>query len=312
MITVLAGGVGAARFLEGLVQVVSQEQITVIANTGDDHDFYGLHVSPDIDIVIYTLAGIVDKRNGWGISNDTYNTMQQLTSYGYEDWFLLGDRDLATHIHRTNLLRQGKTLSEVTEILCHYYGLLKENKYVRILPMSDQPVATHIQTPVGLLYFDEYLVKHRSADEVQDVIFVGADKARPAPGVLDALKQAKTILIAPSNPIVSIGTILAIPGIQDALHHANGTVVAVSPIVGGAPIKGPADKLMRGMGHEVSAVGVARCYQDFLDVMVIDTQDAHLAKQIEALGIATVVTNTIMSDDTAKANLARTVLDAVL
>ncbi len=312
MIAVLAGGVGAARFLEGLVQVVSQEQITVIANTGDDHDFYGLHVSPDIDIVMYTLAGIVDKRNGWGISNDTYNTMQQLTSYGYEDWFLLGDRDLATHIHRSNLLRQGKTLSEVTEILCRHYGLLKENKHVRILPMSDQPVATYIQTPVGLLYFDEYLVKHRSADEVQDIIFVGADKAKPAPGVLDALKQAKTILIAPSNPLVSIGTILAIPGIQDALHHASGTVVAVSPIVGGAPIKGPADKLMRGMGHEVSAVGVARCYQDFLDVMVIDTQDAHLAKQIEALGIATVVTNTIMSDDTAKANLARTVLHAVL
>jgi LPPG:FO 2-phospho-L-lactate transferase len=312
MIAVLAGGVGAARFLEGLVQVVSQEQITVIANTGDDHDFYGLHVSPDIDIVMYTLAGIVDKRNGWGISNDTYNTMQQLTSYGYEDWFLLGDRDLATHIHRTNLLRQGKTLSEVTEILCRHYGLLKENKPVRILPMSDQPIATHIQTPVGLLYFDEYLVKHRSADEVQDVIFVGADKAKPAPGVLDVLKQAKTILIAPSNPIVSIGTILAIPGIRDTLHHASGTVVAISPIVGGAPIKGPADKLMRGMGHEVSAVGVARCYQDFLDVMVIDTQDAHLAKQIEALGIATVVTNTIMSDDAAKANLARTVLHAVL
>jgi LPPG:FO 2-phospho-L-lactate transferase len=258
MIAVLAGGVGAARFLEGLVQVVSQEQITVIANTGDDHDFYGLHVSPDIDTVMYTLAGIVDKRNGWGISNDTYNTMQQLTSYGYEDWFLLGDRDLATHIHRTNLLRQGKTLSEVTEILCRHYGLLKENQPVRILPMSDQPIATHIQTPVGLLYFDEYLVKHRSADEVQDVIFVGADKAKPAPGVLDVLKQAKTILIAPSNPIVSIGTILAIPGIRDTLHHASGTVVAISPIVGGAPIKGPADKLMRGMGHEVSAVGVAR------------------------------------------------------
>jgi LPPG:FO 2-phospho-L-lactate transferase len=231
--------------------------------------------------------------------------MHQLTSYGYEDWFLLGDRDLATHIHRTNLLRQGKTLSEVTEILCRYYGLLKQ---VRVLPMSDQPVATHIQTPAGLLYFDEYLVKRRCADEVQSVIFVGADKAKPAPDVLDTLKQAKTILIAPSNPIVSIGTILAIPGIQDALCHASGKVVAVSPIVAGVPIKGPADKLMRGMGHEVSAVGVARCYQDFLDVMVIDTQDAHLAKQIEALGIVTVATNTIMSDDDAKANLARTVL----
>jgi LPPG:FO 2-phospho-L-lactate transferase len=306
MIAVLAGGVGAARFLEGLVQAVShsQEPITVIANTGDDHDFYGLHVSPDIDTVMYTLAGIVDQHNGWGIRDDTYNTMQQLTSYGYEDWFLLGDRDLATHIHRTNLLQQGKTLSEVTEILCRHYGLPTENKPVRILPMSDQPVATHIQTPTGLLYFDEYLVKHRCADEVQDVIFMGADKAKPAPGVLDALQQARTILIAPSNPIVSISTILAIPGIRDALQHTSSPVIAVSPIVAGAPIKGPADKLMRGMGHEVSAVGVARCYQDFLDIMVIDNQDAHLAQQITVLGIATVVTHTIMSDAAAKAELA--------
>src|SRR5215472_8082249 len=180
MITVLAGGVGAARFLQGVVQVVPQEQITVIANTGDDREFYGLHVSPDVDIVMYTLAGIVNQAQGWGIQDDTYTTMQQLTSYGNESWFQLGDRDLATHIHRTNLLRQGKTLSEVTEILCRYYGLLKENNQVRILPMSDQTVATHIQTPVGLLYFDEYLVKRRCADEVQDVIFVGADKAKPA------------------------------------------------------------------------------------------------------------------------------------
>jgi LPPG:FO 2-phospho-L-lactate transferase len=306
MIVVFAGGVGAARFLQGLVHVVPQEQITVIANTGDDHDFYGLHVSPDIDIIMYTLAGIVDEHNGWGIRNDTYNTMQQLTSYGYEDWFLLGDRDLATHIHRTNLLRQGKMLSEATDILRCHFGLK-----LRILPMSDQPIATHIQTPAGLLHFEEYLVKRRSADEVQDVIFVGANKAKPTPGVLDALKQAKAILIAPSNPIVSIGTILSVPGIQDVLHQASGTVVAVSPIVGGAPIKGPADKLMRGMGHEVSAVGVAHCYREFLDAMVIDVQDAHLIKQIEALGIATVVTNTIMRDDVTKANLARTVLQAV-
>jgi len=311
MIAVLAGGVGGARFLQGLVQVAPQEQITVIANTGDDHGFYGLHVSPDVDTVMYTLAGIVDEHNGWGIRNDTYNTMQQLTSYGYEDWFQLGDRDLATHIHRTNLLRQGKTMSQVTDILCQHFGLHKENYQLRILPMSDQPIATHIQTPAGLLHFEEYLVKRRSADEVQDVIFIGADKAKPAPGILDALKQAKAILIAPSNPIVSIGTILAVPGIKDVLHQTSGTVIAVSPIVGGAPIKGPADKLMRGMGHEVSAVGVARCYRDFLDVMVIDTQDAHLVNQIEALGIAPVVTDTIMRDATAKANLARTVLHAV-
>jgi LPPG:FO 2-phospho-L-lactate transferase len=305
MIAVLAGGVGAARFLQGLVQVMPQEQTTVIANTGDDRDFYGLHVSPDIDIVMYTLAGIVDPHNGWGIRNDTYNTMHQLTNYGYEDWFLLGDRDLATHIHRTHLLRQGKTLTEVTDILRQHFGLK-----LRILPMSDQPIATHIQTPAGLLHFEEYLVKRHSADEVQDVLFIGADKAQPAPGVLDALKQAQAILIAPSNPIVSIGSILAIPGIRNILQQTSGTVVAVSPIVAGAPIKGPADKLMRGMGYEVSALGIAHCYRDFLDVMVIDTQDAEIAKQIEALDIATVVTNTIMRDDVTKANLARIVLQA--
>lgn len=305
MIVVLAGGVGAARFLQGIVQVIPQEHITAIVNTGDDRDFYGLRVSPDIDIVMYTLAGIVDEEHGWGIRNDTYNTMQQLTQYGNEDWFMLGDRDLATHIHRTNLLRQGKTPSEITEDMRNHLGLK-----LRVLPMSDQPVATHIQTPAGLLHFQEYMVKRRCSDEVQDVVFVGATAARPAPGVLDAIKQAEAILIAPSNPIVSIGSILAIPGIHDTLHEASGMIVAVSPIVGGAPIKGPADKLMSGLGMNVSAVGVARCYRDFLDVMVLDTQDAHLASEIEDLGIPTVVTNTIMRDSEAKAALARDVLKA--
>ncbi len=305
MIVVLAGGVGAARFLEGLVQVVPQERLTVIVNTGDDRDFYGLHVSPDLDIVMYTLAGIVDEAHGWGIRNDTYNTMQQLTRYGNEDWFMLGDRDLATHIHRTSMLRQGKTLSEVTDELRRQFGL-----NIRILPMSDQPVATHIQTPIGLLHFQEYMVKRRCADEVLDVAFVGVNESQPAPGVLDAIKDAEAILIAPSNPIVSIGSILAVPGIHDMLHEASGMVVAVSPIVGGAPIKGPADKLMRGLGMEVSAVGVARCYRDFLDVLVIDEQDAHLLSRIEDLGIPTVATNTIMRDSAAKAALARKVLEA--
>jgi LPPG:FO 2-phospho-L-lactate transferase len=305
MIVVLAGGVGAARFLQGLVQVVPQERLAVIVNTGDDRDFYGLHVSPDLDIVMYTLAGIVDETHGWGIHNDTYNTMQQLTRYGNEDWFMLGDRDLATHIHRTKLLRQGKTLSKVTEELRGLLGLS-----IRILPMTDQAVATHIQTPIGLLHFQEYMVKRRCTDEVLDVVFVGANESQPAPGVLDAIKEAEAILIAPSNPIVSIGSILAIPGIHDALHEASGTVVAVSPIVGGAPIKGPADKLMHGLGMEVSAVGVARCYRDFLDVMVIDEQDAHLLSEIEDLGIPAVATNTIMRDGAAKAALARKVLEA--
>src|SRR5689334_20571388 len=305
MIVVLAGGVGAARFLEGLVQVVPQERLTVIGNTGDDRDFYGLHVSPDLDIVMYTLAGVVDETHGWGIRNDSHNTMQQLTHYGNEDWFMLGDRDLATHIHRTNLLRQGKTLSEVTEELRNCFGLA-----IRILPMTDQAVATHIQTPVGLLHFQEYMVKRRCADAVLDVVFVGASESRPGPGVLDAIKDAEAILIAPSNPIVSIGSILAIPGIHDALHEASGMVVAISPIVGGAPIKGPADKLMSGLGIEVSAVGVARCYRDFLDVMVIDEQDAHLLERVEDLGIPAVATNTIMRDAASKAALARAVLDA--
>ncbi len=305
MIVVLAGGVGAARFLQGVTQVVPQQEITVIVNTGDDRDFYGLHVSPDIDIVMYTLAGIVDESHGWGIRDDTHYTMQQLTSYGNEDWFLLGDRDLATHIHRTNLLRQGKTLSEVTDNLRSRLGLA-----LRVLPMSDQPVTTHIQTPAGLLHFQEYMVKRRTADKVQGVVFVGASEARPAPGVLDAIKEAEAILIAPSNPIVSIGTLLAVPGIHDALHEAQGMVVAVSPIIGGAPIKGPADKLMGGLGMDVSAVGVARCYRDFLDVMVIDEQDAQLSATIEDLGIPTLVTNTIMRDDTSKAALARSVLQA--
>jgi LPPG:FO 2-phospho-L-lactate transferase len=304
MIVVLAGGVGAARFLQGLVQVIPQERLTVIVNTGDDRDFYGLHVSPDLDIVMYTLAGVVDEAHGWGIRNDSHNTMQQLTHYGNEDWFLLGDRDLATHIHRTKLLRQGRSLSEVTEELRNYFGL-----HMRILPMTDRAVATHIQTPVGLLHFEEYMVKRHCSDEVQDVVFVGARESRPAPGVVDAIKKAEAILIAPSNPIVSIGSILAVPGIHDALHEASGMVVAVSPIVSGAPIKGPADKLMRGLSMEVSAVGVARCYRDFLDVMVIDKQDEHLLSEIEDLGIPAVATNTIMHDMAAKAALAHKVLE---
>jgi LPPG:FO 2-phospho-L-lactate transferase len=305
MIVVLAGGVGAARFLQGIVQVVPQQEITVVVNTGDDRDFYGLHVSPDSDIILYTLSGIVNETHGWGIANDTYNTMQQLTRYDNEDWFLLGDRDIATHIHRTAMLKQGKTLSETVDDLRSHLGL-----NLRILPMSNAPIATHIQTPDSLIHFQEYMVKRRCADPVQNVVFVGANEAKPAPGVLDALKQADAILLAPSNPIVSIGSILAVPGIHDALHEASGMIVAVSPIIGGAPIKGPADKLMSGLGMEVSAVGVARCYRDFLDVMVIDEQDASLSSRIEDLGIPTVITNTVMHDNETKAALARTVLQA--
>src|SRR6266851_1242423 len=305
MIVVLAGGGGAIRNIQGVVQVVPQDRITAIVNTGDDRDFYGLHVSPDLDIVMYTLAGIVEETHGWGFHNDTYNTMQQLTRYGNEDWFKLGDRDLATHVHRTNLLRQGKTLSEVTEDLRKHFGLA-----MSILPMTNQPVATHIQTPVGLLHFQEYMVKRHCADEVQDVNFIGAHESQPAPGVLDTITEAEAILIAPSNPIVSIGSILAVPGIHDALHEASGMVVAVSPIIGGTPIKGPADKLMSGLNMEVSAVGVGRYYRDFLEVMLIYERDGHLLIKIEDLGIPVVATNTIMRDSVAKKALDLKVLEA--
>lgn len=305
MIVVLAGGVGAARFLQGVVQLVPQEELIVIGNTGDDREFYGLHVSPDLDIVLYTLAGLVNESQGWGILDDTYHAMQQLTSYGNEDWFALGDRDLATHIHRTQLLHAGKTLSEVTDDLRQHLGL-----NLRLLPMSNQSVQTHILTPAGLLHFEEYFAKRKCSDPVQDVQFVGASDAKPAPGVLDAIKDAEAILIAPSNPIVSIGSILSIPGIHDALHEASGMVVAISPLVGGSPIKGPADKLMSGLHMEVSAVGVARFYRDFLDVMVIDQQDAHLLDAIEDLGIPALATDTIMRDLAAKAALAHAVLEA--
>jgi len=221
MIVVLAGGVGAARFLQGVVQVVPPQQLTVIVNTGDDRDFYGLHVSPDSDIVIYTLADIVDETHGWGIRNDTYNAMQQLTSYGNENWFELGDRDLATHIHRTNLLRQGKSLSGITDELCKQFGL-----QLRILPMSDQSIQTHIQTPGGLIHFEEYFVKRWYQDPVNAVRFAGASEAEPAPGVTQAIASAQAVLIAPSNPVTSIGPILAVPGIREgagANHRLGGS-----------------------------------------------------------------------------------------
>src|SRR5437588_1258621 len=218
---------------------------------------------------------------------------------------MLGHRALTTQFYRANVPRQGKTASKVPGDLCKQFCL-----EIRLLHMSDQPVATHIRTPAGLLHFQEYMVQRHCVDEVQEVIFVGADQARPAPGVLDALKDAEAILLAPSNPIVSIGSILAIPGIHDVLHEVSGMVVAVSPIIAGAPIKGPADKLMSGLEMEASAVGVARCYRDFLDVMVIDEQDAHLAAKIEDLGIPTKATNTIMRDEESKAALARKTLEA--
>lgn len=305
MIVTLAGGVGAARFLEGLARVVPPASLTIIVNTGDDIDLYGLRISPDLDIVMYTLAGLVHAGQGWGIQDDTFHVLEMLKRYGHDAWFLLGDRDLATHLHRTLLLQQGKTLSEVSDQIRRALGLES-----RFLPMSDDRVTTRILTPTGSLHFQEYLVQRHASDPVEGVQFAGIGDALPAPGVLEAIREAEAVILAPSNPIVSIGTILGVPGVRMALRETAAPIVAISPIVGGAPIKGPADKLMSGMGLEVSAVGVADCYRDFLDVLIIDQVDAALAPVIEAKGCRVVVMDTIMRGLPEKEALARAALAA--
>lgn len=299
MIVVLAGGVGAARFLEGVVQVVPPEDVTAIVNTGDDIEMHGLHISPDVDIVTYTLGGIIEESQGWGIRGDSTASMEMLTMLGGEAWFKLGDRDLAVHIRRSQRLREGATLSQVSDEIRQALGVR-----VRILPMSNDAVRTHIQTPAGLIHFQHYLVQRHAKDEVLGVVFEGAGQARPAPGVLEAIAEAEQILIAPSNPIVSVGTILAVPGIGEALQSIAAPISAVSPIVGGAAIKGPAAPLMRASGYEVSALGVAHCYQGLVDSLVIDHADAALADAIRALGMRVVITNTIMRGPVEKRALA--------
>lgn len=305
VIVVLAGGVGAARFLEGLVRVVPPSEIVVVGNTADDAEFYGLHVSPDLDIVCYTLAGIVEERQGWGVRGDTTAVLEGLRRYGHDTWFLLGDRDLATHIHRTHLLRQGVPLSAVTDSIRRALGI-----ECRIVPMSDDRVETMVRTPAGWLAFQEYFVRRRAADEVLEIAFAGIERARPAPGVLEAIGAAAMVLIAPSNPIVSIGPILAVPGVRAALRESPARVAAVSPIVGGVAIKGPADRMLRALGHDVSPAGVAMAYQDILDALVLDRVDAALAPRVEEMGIVAVVTDTIMRDLPSKEALARAALAA--
>ncbi|MBI1885008.1 MAG: 2-phospho-L-lactate transferase [Chloroflexi bacterium] len=303
MITALAGGVGAARFLQGLLQVVRGEDLTIVSNTGDDCEFYGLHVSPDVDIVLYHLAGVADEERGWGIRGDTFHVLDALAALGYETWFRLGDRDLATCLHRTRLLREGRTLSEATAEIARGLGL-----ECTVLPMSDDPVRTKIVTGEGVLDFQDYFVKRAAAVPIQDITFDGAKRARPAPGVLEAIRDADAVVVAPSNPLVSVGPILAVPGIREALSETAARVAAVSPIVGGGVIKGPADRMLREMGHEASAAQVGRLYRDFLDVLIIDQADADLRPDIEASGLEVVVTDTIMRDMEKKAALARAAL----
>jgi len=304
MITTLAGGVGAAKLLMGLTRVMKPEDLTAIVNTGDDIQLHGLHISPDLDIAAYTLAGMVDEEKGWGIRGDTFHCLDGLRRLTGSEWFNLGDGDLATHIFRTNCLRSGATLTEVTVEITRALGVK-----TRILPMTDDRFETRIVTKGGTMHFEEYMVKRGAKDEVLGVELFGADKANPAPGVVEAIEEAERVVVCPSNPVVSIGTILAVKGIRGALKRTKAQKVAVSPIIAGVPVKGPADKLLRGLGREVSAFGVAELYGDFLDTFIIDYADADEKERIERLGVEVKVTNTLMRSLEDKVRLARVVLE---
>lgn len=302
-VVVLCGGVGAARFLEGVVRAVRPADVTAIVNVADDETFHGLHVSPDLDTVMYTLAGLVDPERGWGIRGDGGNVQAMLRRYGSEEWFILGDADLATHIARTDGLRRGVPLSRITADLATALGI-----GIRLLPATDEAQRTEVLTDQGWLSFQEYFVRRRASDAVREVRWT--DQASPAPGVLEAIADARAILIAPSNPIVSVGPILAVAGLREALVAASAPVIAVSPIVAGAALKGPAAAMLRTLGHEPSAVGVARIYAGLADVLVLDRQDEALEGAVAAAGPRVIVADTIMRDLAAKEALARIALAA--
>jgi LPPG:FO 2-phospho-L-lactate transferase len=302
-ITALAGGVGASKLLLGLHDVMDPLALTVIVNTGDDITLHGLQISPDLDIVTYTLAGIVDPAKGWGFRGETFHALKRLAIYGRADWFNLGDRDLATHLHRTALLSEGKTLTEAANSIRTALGVK-----ARILPMSDQPIPTMIDSNEGTLHFQEYLVKRRAEPIVRAIHFEGAESANPAPGVLEAIRGADRIVICPSNPLISIGPILAVPGIRDALRARKKDIISVCPIVGGKSLKGPSDKMLAQLGFGSSASSVARLYSDFTGVFVLDRQDKSQQGAIRDLGMEVVVLPTVMKTRAQKRNLARAIL----
>lgn len=303
-IVALAGGVGASKFLLGLSRVMDPRELTIVVNTGDDIVLHGLTISPDLDIVTYTLAGVVNSETGWGFTDETFHALEQLSRFGGPSWFHLGDRDLATHIHRTAMMRSGATLSEATESIRQALGV-----EARILPMSDQPVPTMIQTPEGRLNFQEYLVQRRAEPVVSGISFEGVEQARPARGVLESLERAAAVVICPSNPLISIGPILAVPGIREKLRERRNNVAAICPIVGGKSLKGPSDRMLAQLGFDVSASGVARMYQDICATFVIDPVDAGETQAIEGLGMKAVMRNTVMSTLDEKEQLARDMLE---
>jgi LPPG:FO 2-phospho-L-lactate transferase len=305
LVVALAGGVGAAKLLRGLVRVVSSDDLVIIGNIGDDFEFHGLHVSPDMDIVMYTLAGIVDEAKGWGIAGDTFSCLRMLERLGFETWFKLGDKDLAIQIIRTRLLKNGVTLSEAVAELCQTLGVK-----ARLVPMSNDPVQTVVLSGRLRLGFQEYFVKREAKDQVTGVLYEGCKDARPTLGVVEAINGAERVIICPSNPVLSIAPILSISAIKDALKDTGAYVVSVSPIVGGRAIKGPADRIMSSLGLEASAFGVAQYYEDFLDHIVIDNADAGLRARIERLGMKVTATDTIMRSVESATSLAANVIGA--
>jgi LPPG:FO 2-phospho-L-lactate transferase len=304
-VTALAGGTGAAKLLRGLAACVEPRELTVIGNTGDDTEVWGLHVSPDLDTVTYALAGLLDVTRGWGRADETFRALEAMGALGGPTWFGLGDRDLATHLVRTSALRAGETLTAITARLTFHLGVS-----ARLLPMSDAPVRTHVTTTAGRLTFQEYFVRDRAQGDVVSVAYEGAAAARPAPGVLDAIATAELVLVCPSNPVTSIGPILAVPGIAEALRAARAPIVGVSPIIGDAPVSGPAGRLMRARGLAVSALGVAAAYAPWLRALLIDTRDAPLQSALERAGVRAVPTDVMMTDRASEIALARRVLAA--
>ncbi|MEM2237850.1 MAG: 2-phospho-L-lactate transferase [Candidatus Caldarchaeum sp.] len=302
----MAGGVGASKLLVGFKLVMKPSSGVAVVNTADDEEFFGLHVSPDLDTVVYSLADMVDVEKGWGVAGDTFNALETLGLLGCETWFKLGDRDLAVHIYRTMRLKQGATLTQVTEEIA---SRLKAGW--RVLPMSDDRVRTLVETDKGVMPFQRYFVKYGHGLRVLGVRFDGVEKARPTPQVMEALDSSKAVVLCPSNPVVSIGPILSLKGLREKLRNFTGQILAVSPIVAGKALRGPAADMMRAVGVEASALGVAELYKDFLDILVVDDQDSELVDGINALGIKALTTDTVMKSLEDKVRLAKFCLHAL-
>ena len=306
-LTVLCGGLGGSRFADALVRAAGAGAVTVVGNVGDDLEVHGLHVSPDLDTVLYTLAGLLDEERGWGVRDETYNVRETAGRLGAETWFTLGDRDLGLHLVRTELLRAGVPLSAVFARLAERLGV-----GIRLLPASDEPVRTMLATPDGELDFQTWFVRRRHADDVLAVRYEGAAEARPAPGVLEAIAEADVCFLAPSNPFVSIGPILAVPGVADAVAERKRPVVAVSPLVAGKALRGPLARMLETLGHEPSALGVARLYEGLASAFVLDPADTALAPAVEALGLEAVVTPVVIVDPAVRGEVGRAILDATV